>query len=909
MRIIRFYVCMKVTFAIKYRADWGQKLCISGSIVELGCWDEGNAIELCAESEGLWTGTVSIDGRRKDFSYYYLVKDQSGQVLRREWKRMHRLKIKEPFQEIYMDDHWINRPANAPFYSSAFYDVLFRHQEVKSDPTKRHLEGEKVILQVYAPTVPRDHKLYLSGSTIRLGQWRIEDAIPMAYLGKGEWQVSLSIDRSLISGHDVWFKFLIADEQRRQVRWEAGDNHHFVLPPHGQYDAIYVAGMNFDEGEYAPHFAGVVSPVFSLRSRQDWGSGDFGALRQMVDWASQARLHLLQILPINDTIFYRDWRDSYPYNAISVDALHPIYMDVSALPPLKDATRQAEYEHRAEELRQSETLLYPEVVALKEEYLYQHYLDYGQAVMSKKPFRSFVQQQIEWLTPYTAFCLLRDLNPGQHYRHWGGYASYSDFTPQQLLDSDEHRVRAGYYRYVQFLLSEQLISLREYAEERGVLLKGDIPIGVSPLSVETWVNPQLFHLERSAGAPPDNFAIDGQNWGFPTYNWEQMARDRMLWWRRRFERMSIYFKAFRIDHILGFFRIWEIPRTQFSGLLGHFSPAYPLGRSFWEEHFGRWFDLEAMTFPCIHSQEAEQRFGFDLETLVDLGILIPSGAFYRLRYVHQQEVATLDPEQLPQGEETRRLLVELCKEIALVEDMNQPRAYHPRISFQTTRLYAHWPEEARRLWDQISHHHYYQVHNELWKRTALQRLLPLLESTDMLVCAEDLGMIPSTVPEVLNELQILTLDLERMPKEYIAQRWTPMGRIPYLSICTTSTHDMPPLRLWWEQSSQTQKKEYLATQLPDTTLEADSAVEEVMTRIVEAHLASPAMFVVLPIADWMSIDSRLHLLPAQAEQINHPENPLQHWEYRLPVTLEDLCETYSDWTERIAQHLYDIQRD
>lgn len=903
---------MEVTFSIKYKANWGHKLCISGSTTELGSWDEDKAIELQAEGEELWTGRVLIDGRRKDLSYYYLVKDQSGQVLRREWKRMHRLQIKEPFRTIHMDDHWINRPPNSPFYSSAFYDVLFRHEEESSTIVKRSLEvSEKLIFQIYAPTVPRGHQLYLSGSTAQLGDWDIHKAVQMSYLGKGEWYASIVLDRAALPSRDVWFKFFIAEDARGHIRWEARDNRQFTLPSHGRYDAIYLSGMSFEEGDYTPHFSGSVAPLFSLRGRSDWGVGDFGTLRLAIDWAAGAKQHVLQLLPINDTTYYRDWRDSYPYNAISVDALHPIYLDISALAPLKDRELQRHFEERAAQLRMSPTLLYPEVMALKEEYLRLHYEDHGAMLMRKKPFRDFVLQHAEWLVPYTAFCLLRDLNEGQAHEQWGQYACYNRIAIAQLLDSDEYRRRAGYYKYLQYLLSEQLLQARAYAEDRGVLLKGDIPIGVAPQSVETWVHPELFHLGRSAGAPPDDFAEDGQNWGFPTYNWEVMYRDNMLWWRRRFERMSAYFKSFRIDHILGFFRIWEIPRTQYSGLLGHFTPAYPLCGNFWAKQFALLGSLEALIYPCVHAEDLQELFPRRVKELVASGLVIPieRSKFYRLSYTQQSAYASLPVERIPGGETTRALLIELCKEVALVEDMNQPGSYHPRIAFDKTKLYKRWSLEARRLWDKINHHYYYEVHNELWKRTATQRLIPLLESTDMLVCAEDLGMIPASVPEVLDELQILTLDLERMPKTPTATGLVPMHSIPYLSICTTSTHDMAPLRLWWTQLSREQREHYLANQLPHSGLWAEAPVAEVMERIVRAHLSSPAMFVVLPIADWMAIDSRLHLLAPEDEQINHPEDPHQKWAYRLPVCLEDMMDRYADWSSRIAQMLCDTHRD
>lgn len=902
---------MDITFSIEYRAEWGQKLCVSGSIVELGCWDESMAVELSADGEDKWVGTVSIDGRRKDIVYYYLVKDAEGNVLRREWKRMHRLSIKEPFRTIYMDDHWINRPPNSPFYSSSFYDVLFRHEEQSTGLVRRTRSGEKIILQVYAPTVPRSKRLYLTGNTPKLGEWLVERALEMQYMGKGQWYLSVEIDRSLLRSSDISFKFFIADEHRRGIRWEARDNRHFVLPECGQYDAIYVAGMSFEEGRYAPHFAGLVVPVFSLRHRSDYGVGDFGSLRHAIDWAATASLHVVQILPINDTTFYRDWRDSYPYNAISVDALHPIYADLSALPPLRSAARQAALEARAEQLRQSPTLLYPEVLKLKEEYLRAHYAERGSTEMKKKSFRTFVQTNEQWLYPYAMFCVLRDMNPGLHHRQWGAHSQYDMNALIALMDNTAHRKSINYYIYTQYLLSEQLLAVRAYAETKSVLLKGDLPIGVAPHSIDTWIHPELFNLDRSAGAPPDDFAVDGQNWGFPTYNWERMYRDGMLWWRNRFERMSAYFKAFRIDHVLGFFRIWEIPRYQQSGLLGHFSPALPLSRAFWEAQFGAAGSIEQLTYPSIHSEDVQRLLGVSARALVQAGLLVPveHTDYYRLTSIKQSYYAALHTESLPGGLATRDALVELCKEVALVEDMSQPGYYHPRICFEQTNVFAHWPEHLQRKWIQLSHHYYYEVHNELWKRTSIRRILPLLESTDMLVCAEDLGMIPASVPEVLEELQILSLELERMPKVSTETGWGKLSELPYNAICTTSTHDMKPLRAWWLSLSEDDQERYITEQLAYGDLTPTSPLEDICAAIIAAHIASPSMFVVLPLQDWMSIDAKLPLQAPEDEQINHPENPYQRWEWRMPLAMEDAMERHLDWAARIKAMLLPPKRD
>lgn len=904
---------MQITFSIEYQAEWGQRLCISGSIPELGAWQEDEALELTPTSHNHWEGRCLIDGRRRDFTYYYLIKDEAGRVLRREWKRMHRLSIGESLRAIYMDDHWIDRPANAPFYSSSFYDALFRHEaKTEQSNPKNTSSGKRIILEVYAPTVPPSKTLYVLGNVPELGAWQSENAPSLSYAGKGLWSLELFISQDTLGEtHSIDFKFFIADAHREGIRWEATDNRHITLPPGRDYELYCIAGMIFEEGEYRPRFAGMVAPLFSLRSEVDFGVGDFGALRKAIDWAVQSGLHVLQLLPINDTTFYRDWRDSYPYNAISVNALHPIYADLSQLPPLRSAKRQRDFEARAALLRQTPTLAYPEVIALKEEYLWVHYSEQGVRAMRPKAFQLFVQHNQDWLYPYAYYCFLRDKHEGVLPSSWGEDTQYNSERFAKTMELEEGRKRMLYYIYTQYLLSNQLLEVRQYAEEREILLKGDLPIGVAPHSVEAWVNPELFHLDRSAGAPPDAFAVDGQNWGFPTYNWEAMRKDGLLWWRGRFAYMAEYFKAFRIDHILGFFRIWEVPRSQRSGLLGHFSPALPYSLERWQELLGGTLHVEQLIYPSLTEERAQRLFGKYLPKLIASGLLIPieETSHLRLYTRYQAELEALAVRAVPGGEAVRTQLVELAKGIALIEDMTTPGYYHPRIAFETTEVFASWSAEAQRLWRAVSEDYFYHRHNELWRETARERLLPLLGSTDMLVCAEDLGMIPATVPEVLEELQILSLELERMPKAETPSGLASLSTLPYHAVCTTSTHDMPPLKAWWLSLGQKAQAEYLREYHPYLRLGAEHPLAEVCSAIVSAHVASPAMLVLLPLQDWTSIDPKLSSLQApENEQINHPEDPNQKWAWRMPLTLESLTTNHNDLSLRIKTMLLSVNR-
>lgn len=290
--------------------------------------------------------------------------------------------------------------------------------------------------------------------------------------------------------------------------------------------------------------AGTAVPVWALRGDDGFGTGEFCDLKGFVDWAARTGQCVIQLLPINDTSRSGDWSDSYPYNPVSAFALHPLYVhlpDVGVVP-------DKEYRKEQEELNALPYMDYPKVVEAKKRYLLEAFGRVGRKDLGGSAFKAFAARSADWLEPYAAFCSKRDGLP------------------------------ADFFRWVQWHLDRQLSDAVQYAHSKGVYLKGDLPIGVGRDSADAAEAPKLFNLDSNAGAPPDFFSTEGQNWGFPTYNWDEMASDGYAWWKRRLRKMSEYFDAFRIDHILGFFRIWEIPQEFKGGRKGHFNPALPYPR-------------------------------------------------------------------------------------------------------------------------------------------------------------------------------------------------------------------------------------------------------------------------------------------------------------------------------------------
>ncbi len=374
---------------------------------------------------------------------------------------------------------------------------------------------------------------------------------PMNYAADGIW--TLKVAKGSAALIKDYFYVVIEDGLWMRTEWA---HHH-----RGAEDAkreicdswidCSIAGCPFPREHSAKIFdrpgfrgAGTAIPVFSLRSEEGFGVGEFRDIPKFVDWMERTGQCVLQLLPINDTTRHGEWGDSYPYSPVSSFALHPIYIHLPEVGVKEDAA----YLKAKKELNALPTVDYPRVVKLKIKYLKLAFAKNGAKDLATPACRKFIKDNAFWLEPYAQFCAKRD------------------------------GISPDFYRWVQFHLDKQLSRAVKYAHEKGVFLKGDLPIGVGRDSVDAATYPQLYNLDSSAGAPPDFFSTDGQNWGFPTYNWEEMAKDDYAWWKARLRTMAKYFDAYRIDHILGFFRIWEIPLPHKSGLLGHFNPAMPYSR-------------------------------------------------------------------------------------------------------------------------------------------------------------------------------------------------------------------------------------------------------------------------------------------------------------------------------------------
>ena len=865
---------------LDYRTEWGESVCVE-LVLQKSVGQSLRQAEMLTGDGCRWTLDIPVAERDvTSFSYEYVIM-HDGRAVRREWNVVPRLFTARSGASYIMKDYWRDIPADVHLYSTAYTNVVSRFRPTRPQPV---YYDKTLIFRVQAPQLKAGQALAVVGSQPPLGAWSADRLMPMQRAGVNEWV--LTADAAGLS-MPFEYKYVVIDESRGTlVRWEDGLNRR---SPAQAMDSRTVMVL-FDDQLRTPSArwkaAGVVVPLFSLRSRQSQGVGDFGDLEAMADWAADTGMHVIQLLPIQDTTQDYTWKDSYPYNAISIYALHPMYADLRQLPPIQDEAWRSDYERERRRLNALDELDYEGVNALKQDYLRRLYAQEGRQMTASPEFQAFLSGNEAWLEPYMVFCMLRD-------RY--GSADTSTWPRYKVCKTDEIHALARrrakectYYAFVQFILSCQLRRAVDHAHQRGVMLKGDIPIGISRHSVEAWVEPHYFHMNTQAGAPPDAFSRNGQNWGFPTYDWQRMAQDGYQWWVKRLGKMADYFDAYRIDHVLGFFRIWQIPYHSVHGLLGHFSPSLPMS----VEEIGRYgisFDPRRHTQPYITDAILEELFADKAEAVKGDYLLPDGGGRWKLklqystqRLVEKAFMGKVDEDSVF----VRDGLYKLISNVLFVPDEDVPDAYHPRIAAMDDFVFQSLLPQEKAAFCRLHEDYFYKRHNRFWEMEALKKLPPLVQSTRMLVCAEDLGMVPACVGPVMERLRMLSLEIQTMPKAMGVQ----FGRLednPYRSVATIFTHDMPTLRGWWEENYER------AQQFFNQMLQHDGPAPRVMPgwlceEVVARHLYSPSMLCLISLQDWLSIDEGLRRKDPAAERINVPATSRHYWRYRMHLDIEDL---------------------
>jgi 4-alpha-glucanotransferase len=716
--------------------------------------------------------------------------------------------------------------------------------------------------------------------------------------------------------------------------------------------------------------AGVAVPVFSLRSSKSLGCGEFLDLKNMGDFCRESGFRILQLLPVNDTRVHGMWWDSYPYSSLSVHALHPMYLRVTELgddlvfPGSEEMKKFIESKRRElQELKEvdyEETLRVKMLIARK---LHKHFLasfdnsiiissgSSKKAALEREDFERFVNENREWLKPYAIFCTLSEIFQTTEHWLWGQLAKFDEKLVEKLADPEASPVYlegVHFVYYLQWRLHVQLKEASMYLKQFGIALKGDLPIGVDKRSVDVWRKPELFRFYTNTGAPPDQFDKNGQNWKFPTYDWEKMRRDgNYNWWRSRLHSMEKYFSLVRVDHILGFFRIWELPAHCESGIMGRFRPSVPISRQELEA-CGLW-DIDRLTIPRADASDLEFFFGkkaaevaarfFNENELFPVNSTAADTAkecfggfisndineessftkqlhnkFWTFKREFSTEVQILKCDQLKirdgspdwlvaETNEIKKGLLELTRNVCLLRSAFDPTnsatfefdkdAFYPRFDMDRTRLFQKLESWQRSALSRISHEHYTTRQRFLWTQNAHKTIPAITNSTNMLVCGEDLGLVPDFVPGEMQNLGILGLRIQRMPPPgQEADANSEFGlpsKYPYDTVCSPSCHDTTTFRAWFDEDQNRSRKYYSQILGQEVSTTPKRCTAETMRKVVKQHLESPSALAIFALADILAMDEKyVNERDPKEETINDPTNSRHYWRFRFHINLEDM---------------------
>jgi 4-alpha-glucanotransferase len=869
---------MIIHFFVAFRSEFNQTIALNIQPLTHNNNTEAIKIPLHYLNESYWHATIKTSDFQIDdaFEYSYIFNDYNTGSQKEICKKNIINTKKLTSKKLDIVDDWQEEDAFADVFQSKPFATVFN--QVKEKLKVADIKKPTHIFKVKAPALGMGKIVCITGASKKLKEW--DSAKPLLMEAKkNHWTLKLNLAKETFP---IEYKLGIYDVNTHTMEYEDGDNR--VLYAATEKDTLTLLHQKVDTRKYQWRATGINVPVSALKSSKSWGVGEFTDLNLLTDIARKTGIKLIQLLPINDTTSTHTNKDSYPYSAVSAFALHPIYLNVQKLAHALSVAVPTPILEKIAALNEADSLHYEEVLAIKNEVIKSLYQKDKIAFKDDLDWFAFFDLNRHWLVPYAAYCYLRDKNKTADYNTWGPHEFFDEDAVQALVspENDFYDEVALHY-FTQYHLHLQLKDAVDYAHKSGIILKGDLPIGVGRFGADAWMYRSLFHMDMQAGAPPDAFATKGQNWSFPTYNWEKMAEDNYAWWRQRMEHMSNYFDAIRIDHVLGFFRIWSIPMHSIEGILGKFVPAWPLNVADFTNQ-GIQFSDERFCDPYITEELLQNWFGANTGIVKDLFL---NNYRFKDNLDSQRKIAAYFVED-PQHAHLQQGLFDLLTNVIAIRDDEHPQHYHIRISMQSTDSYKHLPFTEQQGLNRLFDEYFFNKQNALWEKEGIKKLQALKSSTDMLICAEDLGMVPQMVEAVLANMQMLALEVQRMPKK-INELFSNPAHSPYLSVVTPSTHDMATIREWWEEDRKTIRQFY-NQQLGHSGEAPYYAEPWVCKDVIIQHLHSPAMWAVFLLQDLLAVDGTLRIENPKKERINNPANPDHYWNYRMHINLEQLQE-------------------
>ena len=651
---------------------------------------------------------------------------------------------------------------------------------------------------------------------------------------------------------------------------------------------------------------GVAVPLGALYTKDNSAIGEFPDLKVFADFCKSAGISIIQLLPVNDT-----GTQSSPYSGLSAFALHPIYIRLNQVPGFdtlykSDAKFKKTYDDFLENHKYCPRYKYDEIRNKKTELLQRLY-----------------ETTIEWKTSEASPELSKWIKANPWVKDYAVYKNlkwnYMQASWKSWLDTDRIKSKAEitalwnkkafkkehlFYAWVQMIADAQFHDAVEYVHKAGLLLKGDMPILMNEDSADAWAYPEVFNQDLRAGAPADGDNPTGQNWGFPTYNWKSLKENDYNWWKDRLKNASKYYDAYRLDHILGFFRIWAIPEDDLNALNGHTEPYASIKKT---ELYELGFDddrIRWLSQPHIPTRAIEDITWNHDKAHQILAIFcnkIDGEELWRFapnlkgsKAIEEADLSELcATEAIPR---VKKVLEDYWSNRTLIEIAKNK--YIPLWTYGQSTSWGSLNEKEKaslsECFDELN-----KKNEKLWKKQADEIFSAITEAVKMTPCGEDLGVNIECVPKTMKAHNILGLRVVRWCREWSeeGQPYLPFADYEPLSVTTTSVHDSSTLRQWWEDEKDSVRA-FIKANSAEAASDAGAAEAltesgfspEIAEKVLQASSTAASLWFIPPLQDFLYMDKALWLEKAEDERINVPGTVTQfNWTYRLPCSLEELC--------------------
>jgi 4-alpha-glucanotransferase len=640
---------------------------------------------------------------------------------------------------------------------------------------------------------------------------------------------------------------------------------------------------------------GAVVPVGALRGSKPSAVGEFPDLAEFALLCKKMKVGLIQLLPVNDTGL-----ESSPYFSLTAFALHPLYLRIGDLPEaesFKDKIAAMNKEFNGDVRFHYHKVMRAKMALLREIYA------------AHEPAAGRLDAWIErnsWVKQYAVYRRLKEANGGESWQYW---PEHRDATPEEIIalwNDPQYRKEHLFWAWLQEALDTQFSAAAKAVAEAGILLEGDLPIMMNDDSCDVWAHRDIFIQELSAGAPPDMYSPDGQNWGFPVYNWTAQEKDNYAWWKLRLAVAGKYYQAYRIDHVLGFFRIWSSSHRDYSAALGRYVPFTPVTNSDlrklgFDKGRVRWLSL-----PHIPTDELWESFHVGQNNLSETEIAAAAKKVFSkaLDRVGEEELWVFkkkikgekDIDNLDLHPAIRPYLMYSWHNRLFLE--YEKGKFSPAWYYRDSRAYRSLSNQERQSLEDLLQKRMARS-EKIWETHGKKLLSVLVESSPMLPCAEDLGAVPNCVPKVLTRLKILGLRVVRWHRRWDQnnQPYIPFEEYPELSVCTPAVHDSSTVREWWErEADQKQFANFIGSPSLPKTYNPEAA-KAILFKAASAR----SRFRVFQIQDLLHLSAKWYAPDPASERINVPGSCNDfNWTYRLPASVGEIAKD-KDLVKTIAE--------